>query len=282
MDRRMSQSKCVRGGRPICFPLARAFRMPALTLLRPATLADCAPLSAKTQQQRDYRSRPGVEKTVCIPAETKDLQAQKAPLSTIPLPGRFSADCGAAVMNAVRRGRIEAVGVPERLRMRRLSIRRFRECLKIEAERATLLDEMARLSRSRERLRKKAASVQNTRNIDRISLRFGPLEDRNRELAEKGAILWHAVLALDAAELTDWNLLREQRCVGRGSAWLGRVMRHLAKSHLGVDVDEDVMTQIADLHGELMKRWYELKSKQEEHRWAQAEAWVGKTGFSTE
>jgi hypothetical protein len=41
--------------------------------------------TAKTQQQRDYRSRPGVEKTVCIQTETKDLQAQKSPLSTTPL-----------------------------------------------------------------------------------------------------------------------------------------------------------------------------------------------------
>jgi hypothetical protein len=50
--------------------------------------------AAKTQQQRDYRSRPGVEKTVCIPTETKDLQAQKSPLSTIPLPGRFRPTVG--------------------------------------------------------------------------------------------------------------------------------------------------------------------------------------------
>jgi hypothetical protein len=187
------------------------------------------------------------------------------------------------MMNAVRRGRIEAVSVPpERLRMRRLSIRRFRECLKIETERATLLDEMARLSRYRERLRKKATSAQNTRDIDRISLRFGPLEDRNKELTEKSATLWHAVLALDAAELTDRDLLREQRRVGRGSAWLERVMTHLAESHLGVDIDEGVIIHIADLRAELMTRWHELKNKQEEHRWAQAEAWVRRAGHSTE
>jgi len=41
--------------------------------------------AAKTQQQREYRSRPDVEKTVCIPTETKDLQRQKSPLSAIPL-----------------------------------------------------------------------------------------------------------------------------------------------------------------------------------------------------
>jgi hypothetical protein len=41
--------------------------------------------TAKTQQQRNYRLRPRVEKTVCIQSETKDLQAQKSPLSTIPL-----------------------------------------------------------------------------------------------------------------------------------------------------------------------------------------------------
>jgi hypothetical protein len=41
--------------------------------------------AAKARQQRSYRSRPGVEKTVCIQSETKDLQVQKLPLSTIPL-----------------------------------------------------------------------------------------------------------------------------------------------------------------------------------------------------
>jgi hypothetical protein len=41
--------------------------------------------AAKTRQQRDYRSRLGVEKTVCTQSETKDLQAQKSPLSTNPL-----------------------------------------------------------------------------------------------------------------------------------------------------------------------------------------------------
>jgi len=47
--------------------------------------------ASKTRQQRDYRSRPGVEKTVCIQAETKDLQAQKSPLSTTPLTPLFPA-----------------------------------------------------------------------------------------------------------------------------------------------------------------------------------------------
>jgi hypothetical protein len=46
--------------------------------------------TAKTQQQRNYRLRPSVEKTVCIQSETKGLQAQKWPLSTTPLPGHFS------------------------------------------------------------------------------------------------------------------------------------------------------------------------------------------------
>jgi hypothetical protein len=47
--------------------------------------------AAKTRQQRDYRLRLGVEKTVYIPSETKDLQAQKTPVSTIPLTRPFSA-----------------------------------------------------------------------------------------------------------------------------------------------------------------------------------------------
>jgi hypothetical protein len=46
--------------------------------------------AAKTRQQQNYRSRPGVEKTTCIQSETKDLQTQKWPLSTTPLPGHFS------------------------------------------------------------------------------------------------------------------------------------------------------------------------------------------------
>jgi hypothetical protein len=151
---------------------------------------------------------------------------------------------------------------------------RFRECMKVEAERATLMDEMARLSRYHERLRKKTASAQNTRDIERISLRFGPLEDRNKELAEKKSTLWHAVLALDGAELTSWDVLREQERVGRGTQWLDRVMKHLEESHLGVDIDEGVMMQIADLRGELMRRRSELKSNQEKHQWTQAEASV--------
>ena len=50
--------------------------------------------AAKTQQQRGYRSRADVEKTVCIPTETKDLQVRKSPLSTIPLPGRLRLTVG--------------------------------------------------------------------------------------------------------------------------------------------------------------------------------------------
>lgn len=46
--------------------------------------------AAKTRQQRDYRLSLGVEKTVCIQAETKDLQAQKTPLSYYPLTGPVS------------------------------------------------------------------------------------------------------------------------------------------------------------------------------------------------
>jgi hypothetical protein len=43
--------------------------------------------AAKTRQQRDYRLRLDVEKTICIQSETKDLQAQKWPLSYYPLTG---------------------------------------------------------------------------------------------------------------------------------------------------------------------------------------------------
>jgi hypothetical protein len=45
--------------------------------------------AAKTRQQRNYRLRSGVEKTVCIPSETKELQVQKSPLSTILLTPLF-------------------------------------------------------------------------------------------------------------------------------------------------------------------------------------------------
>lgn len=47
--------------------------------------------AAKTAQQRDYRSRSSVEKTVCRQSETKDLQAQKALVSTTPLYPAISA-----------------------------------------------------------------------------------------------------------------------------------------------------------------------------------------------
>jgi len=46
--------------------------------------------AAKTRQQRDYRLRPSVEKTVRIQSETKDLQSQKSPLSQYPLTPLFS------------------------------------------------------------------------------------------------------------------------------------------------------------------------------------------------
>jgi hypothetical protein len=45
--------------------------------------------AAKTRQQKNYRSSLDVEKTVCIQSETKDLQAQKSRLSTIPLTPSF-------------------------------------------------------------------------------------------------------------------------------------------------------------------------------------------------
>jgi hypothetical protein len=43
--------------------------------------------AAKTRQQQVYRSLPNVEKTVCIESETKNLQAQKLPLSYLGTPG---------------------------------------------------------------------------------------------------------------------------------------------------------------------------------------------------
>jgi len=41
--------------------------------------------AAKTAQQRNYRRRADVEKTVCIVAGTKDLQTRKTALSHTPL-----------------------------------------------------------------------------------------------------------------------------------------------------------------------------------------------------
>jgi hypothetical protein len=43
--------------------------------------------AAKTRQQQVYRSHPNVEKTVRIQSETKNLQAQKEPLSYLGTPG---------------------------------------------------------------------------------------------------------------------------------------------------------------------------------------------------
>src|SRR6267143_2341821 len=43
--------------------------------------------AAKTRQQQVYRSHPSVEKTVRIESETKNLQAQKLPLSYLGTPG---------------------------------------------------------------------------------------------------------------------------------------------------------------------------------------------------
>ena len=47
--------------------------------------------AAKTLQQKNYRLRPGVEKTVCNQSETKDLQTRKSPLSTTPFTPLFPA-----------------------------------------------------------------------------------------------------------------------------------------------------------------------------------------------
>jgi hypothetical protein len=47
--------------------------------------------AAKTQQQRNYRLRSSVEKTVRIQSETKDLQPQKSPLSHYSLTRPLSA-----------------------------------------------------------------------------------------------------------------------------------------------------------------------------------------------
>ena len=41
---------------------------------------------AKTRQQRTYRSRPSVERTLCIQSETKDLQAQNCVSALPPYP----------------------------------------------------------------------------------------------------------------------------------------------------------------------------------------------------
>ena len=53
---------------------------------------------AKSEQQRIYRSRPRVEKTVCSGQETKDWQAQKTPLSHYPFaPESFVPAAGIAL-----------------------------------------------------------------------------------------------------------------------------------------------------------------------------------------
>ena len=52
---------------------------------------------AKSEQQRIYRSRPRVEKTVCIRRKTKDIRAPKMPPSHYPLsPGSFIPAAGVA------------------------------------------------------------------------------------------------------------------------------------------------------------------------------------------
>ncbi len=49
--------------------------------------------AAKTRQQQVYRSQPNVEKTVRIRSETKNLQAQKLPLSYLGTPGPENRSC---------------------------------------------------------------------------------------------------------------------------------------------------------------------------------------------
>ena len=49
--------------------------------------------AAKTRQQQVYRSQPNVEKTARIQSETKNLQAQKLPLSYLDTPGPENRSC---------------------------------------------------------------------------------------------------------------------------------------------------------------------------------------------
>jgi len=47
--------------------------------------------AAKAKQQRNYRHRAVVEKTVCSPTKTQDLEVQKTPLTQYPLTGAIEA-----------------------------------------------------------------------------------------------------------------------------------------------------------------------------------------------
>jgi hypothetical protein len=63
--------------------------------------------AAKTRQQRAYRSRLGVEKTVCIQPETKDLQVQKTARWHYPLTRPRKSPILPPSQGEVRRGHFE-------------------------------------------------------------------------------------------------------------------------------------------------------------------------------
>ena len=155
--------------------------------------------------------------------------------------------------------------------MRRLSKRRFRECVKIETERASLMDKMIRLMESHRRLKKNPPSTKNTRAMERAGSAIGVLEDKNKELAEKSNALWHAVLALDGSELSSPEILKEQSEVWQGIQWLDRITKRLALDLLAWDSREESLMTISHLHTELSRRGSELAASQERYRWARAE-----------
>jgi hypothetical protein len=144
--------------------------------------------------------------------------------------------------------------------------------MKIEAERAPLMDKMLRLIKSYERLKKLPASPKNTLAMKRTGSAIGKLEDKNKELAEKSNVLWRAVLTLDGLELSSPEILKEQSEVWQGIKWLERITKRLALDLLAWDSREESLMTISNLHSELYRRSSELAASQERHRWARAEA----------
>jgi len=180
--------------------------------------------------------------------------------------------------------------------MRRLSIIRFREAHKLKEQRGLVIVGMDRLIRTHQHLKKEPPATENALAMEQIGAIIGTLEDENKDLAERVAVLWNAVLALDALELSNTEVLLEQWYVQDGYDYLERIRRRIVERlplgelafpgqpgpigqihwhGKGDAEDEEALCTLADLRYHFDARSAQLELKQEKYRWARAKALAG-------
>lgn len=153
-----------------------------------------------------------------------------------------------------------------------ISIQRFREYYKIEEERSDLMHGMGLLSHARRHLEKDPLGggecLLAMKQMDSL---IGPMENRNRDLAEKGSYLWNAILELDGAELTSPEIDKALSDAQLGVEWLDRLTNRVCSGDCGPEGQEEARSRLVDIRTRLSWQAGDLRRQQDEYQWAMAE-----------